>query len=191
MADANKERPNPYDPARFKVNTASTGAIAVKVLTRIPVGKPQKQRFVRVHPGDAFRLECAIFNLSGADRPYLVDPNVAHQLGTDLKHVSLRLAMDAQGNSFLWPVPLSTPEERENLWNSTHRDIAQRAETCWLRLVSDRASGCYYAMEAASISAVPDWPSYSLPELLELAFGGGHVIDRDDHPALKALRGEL
>jgi hypothetical protein len=35
----------------------------------------------------------------------------------------------------------------------------------------------------------PVWPKVALRELLRIAFGDGRLIDRDDHPIIRQLRG--
>ena len=42
-----------------------------KLITHIPVGKPNKQKFVRVHPDQAFWFECAILKLEDEQRALL------------------------------------------------------------------------------------------------------------------------
>jgi hypothetical protein len=188
----NPQKPSPFDPSRFRITGASSNAdISRKVITAIPVRKPGKQQFVRARNGDNWRIECGLLHLEGDERAYIVDPTVAHLVGQDLKRTQLRLAIDRQGNPFLWIVPLPSSDMAENPWHMSHRQIADMAETCWIRMTSNRAVGAYEAFEATGEIPEPTWPELTVSEILEIAFGKSHVIDDRDHPALRKLRGEL
>ena len=186
------KKPASFDPARFRMSTSSSNdPVAQKVHTVIRVDKPAKQQFVRARVGDLWRTVCATVRLAGDERPYIVDPSVAHLVAHDMKLVQLRLAIDRQGNLFLWPVPLPPAEGVENLWNQSQRQIADLAEMRWVRLMSNNAIGAYEAFEAGAEIPEPTWPELTFAEILEIAFGHGHVIDDHDHPAIRTLRGEL
>ena len=67
-----KDRPmndilNPFDPASLRLDQTFTDGTAVKkLLTTIPVRKPNRQDFVRVHPDADYRLSpAAIIELKG------------------------------------------------------------------------------------------------------------------------------
>lgn len=188
----NASKPNPFDPARFRISPGgASGDVVRKVITTIPVRKPGKQSFVRCHPSPDYRAECGLLTLEGDDRPYIVDPRVAHLVGSELKTVQLRLAIDRQGNLMLWPVPLPPVDGPENPWNLSHRQIVDLAEDKWVRMTSNRGIGAYDAVEATGDIPDPVWPELTLGEIFEIAFGTAHVIDDKDHPALCQLRGEF
>ena len=190
--DDTPKKPAPFDPARFRMVTSSSkDPVARKVVTMVPVNKPAKQQFVRTRPGLDWRAECAVVKLAGDERPYIVDPSVAHFVAHDMKLVQLRLGIDRQGNLFLWPVPLPAADGAENQWNLSQRQVADLAETRWIRMMSNSAIGAYEAFEAGAEIPEPTWPGLTFAEILEIAFGHGHVIDDRDHPALRTLRGEL
>ena len=49
--------PNPFDTASLRLDQSLAGTVGVKkLLTTVPVRKPNRQDFVRVHPDPAFRL---------------------------------------------------------------------------------------------------------------------------------------
>lgn len=193
MTQENQTSPNPFDPKRFRMSSDSPqGPAAQKVLTNLGVRKPTRQQFVRVNPNPELRLECGLLELDGQPRPYLVLPEFAHLLGTDMKERELRLASDRQHNPFLWPVPSLPQEGHDNAWNISHRLIADASEHTWVRMVANVSLGSYEAFEAQG-SGIPEpkWPSLNLEQLLELAFGVSHIIDREDHPAVLTLRGAV
>ena len=190
--DDNSKKPASFDPARFRMGgTTSAEPPARKVLTAVPTGKPGKQQFVRTRVGDEWRAECGLLKLEGDERPYIVDREAAQYVALDIKHVQLRLGIDRQGNLFLWPVPLPAADIAENTWNLSQRQIADLAERRWVRMTSNRTIGAYEGFEAGAEIPEPTWPELTFAEILEIAFGHGHVIDDRDHPALRTLRGEL
>jgi hypothetical protein len=186
------KKPASFDPARFRMGgTTSVEPPVRKVLTAVPTGKPGKQQFVRTRVGDEWRAECGLLKLEGDERPYIVDREAAQYVALDIKHVQLRLGIDRQGNLFLWSVPLPAKDIVENSWNLSQRQIADLAEKRWVRMTSNRTIGAYEAFEAGAEIPEPTWPDLTFAEILEIAFGHGHVIDDRDHPALRTLRGEL
>ena len=51
---------DPYDPASLRLDQSFCDGTAVKkLLTTVPVRKPNRQDFVRVHPQEAYRLSPA------------------------------------------------------------------------------------------------------------------------------------
>lgn len=91
--DDTPKKPAAFDPARFRMGTTSSkDPVARKVVTLVRVNKAAKQQFVRTRAGDGWRTECAVVHLAGEDRPYIVDPSVAHLVAHDMKHVQLRLS---------------------------------------------------------------------------------------------------
>ena len=178
------------DFSKFRLPTNSPDMpVAQKVLTHVPVGKPSKQKFVRVHLDKSYHFECALLKLEDDDRPYLISPDIAHTVGQDIKQVILKLAIDRQGNIFLWPVPPRQEDGNENMWNQSHREIAALAESFWVRLASNRAIGAYEPYKAQGEIPDPIWPDIPLDDILEIAFGSSHVIMDREHPALLKLWG--
>lgn len=46
----------------------------------MPVRKPGRQDFIRVHPDESYRLETAVLELKEDRETYLVDPDIWHEL---------------------------------------------------------------------------------------------------------------
>jgi hypothetical protein len=155
----------------------------------VNVQKPPKQAFVRVHPDPDLRIRVALLELKEEREVYLVRPKVAEQVPGEVKFVELRLAVTQQGTPFLWPVPLPPGDRADNTWNMTARTAAERAETSWVRLTTDMNAQCYQVHVALLSEAEPAWPSKTLQELLQLAFGNGRLIDSLEHPVIQRLLG--
>ena len=46
-------------------------------------------------------------------------------------------------------------------------------------------------IEPEKIMPEPDWPAMSFADMLQTAFNDDHIVDRDDHPALRRLKGGM
>lgn len=191
MADTPKKAPNPFDPESLRINSAlATSGGAEKLLLVVNVQKPSKQAFVRVNPDPALRIPMALLELKEEQETYAVAPAVAELVPGEVRFVELRLAVTQQGTPFLWPVPLPSTNRADNAWSMTARTAAERAETAWVRLTANMNAQCYDVHVAQLSAAEPAWPNKTLSDLLELAFGNGHLIDSLDHPVIKRLLGK-
>src|SRR5258706_7235238 len=100
MTDLNSDNtPNPFDPASLRLDQSFADKVGVKkLLTTVPVRKPNRQDFVRVHPDPAFRLTpTAIIELKEDREVYLVPPSIAQQLPGEFSAVTLNTAINRQG----------------------------------------------------------------------------------------------
>jgi len=184
-----KTAPNPFDPAALRIAEGfASNSGAEKLLLVLPVQKPNKQAFVRVHPSPELRVLLALLELQEERETYVVPPNVAKQIPGEVRLVEIRLSVTQQGAAFLWPVPLPPAERADNSWNVTARAAANRAESEWVRVTPNMGAQCY-DVHVAQSTADPVWPDKSLPELLAIAFGNGRLIDSLDHPVVSRLLG--
>ena len=191
MSKDNDKKPGKIDFSKFRVSINNTDLpIAEKVLVNVSVGKPGRQKYVRVNPDNDNKLDCATLKLEDEDRKYLVMPHIVQAIIQDVKFVILSLAIDRQGNVFLWEIPPTPLEGRENTWNQSQRQIAEMAENKWVRLQSNTSAGSYEPYVAQGEIPEPIWPTLSFDEILTIAFPPTHIIDSLDHPALRKLRGE-
>ena len=112
--------PDPFDLANLRLDQSFVELAGVKkLLTTVPVRKPNPQSFVRVHPDTAYRSPLAVIDLKeDYHEMYLVPPPIAHELPGEFVMVTLFTAIDRQGTLFLWPVRLPTSDGRINDWNS-------------------------------------------------------------------------
>lgn len=65
---------------------------AKKLLTTVPVRKPNPQDFVRVHPGEDYRMEFAFIELKDDRELYLLSPEIAAAVRAPNSVVSRRSA---------------------------------------------------------------------------------------------------
>jgi hypothetical protein len=111
-------------------------------------------------------------------------------LAGEVYPVCLFLAVNRQGDVFLWPVKLPGADGRSNSWNESALAAARLAEEKWVRVAANMGAGMYDTYEAAGELSEPTWPELSLAELLKLAFRD-RFIETVDHPVLRAIRGEV
>ena len=78
--------PNPFDPKYLALRSNPAEAIGVhRALVQVPVRKPNKQEFVRVHPDTNYRMPIAILKLETENEVYAVTPDVAAAIPGDTR----------------------------------------------------------------------------------------------------------
>jgi hypothetical protein len=159
-----------------------------EVLRHVPVRKPNRTEFVRVHPDADMQLATGVFVDREEREVFFVIPELRAELAGELKPVLLVTTISRQGVVFLWPVPLPDEGGRRNAWAETAREACELAKTTWVRLAPDMSLGAYRIYEAQGQLSGPVWPDKTLPDLLKLGFKD-RIIDSEDHPVVKRLRG--
>ncbi|HEX2473272.1 MAG TPA: hypothetical protein VHK01_00920 [Lacipirellulaceae bacterium] len=191
---AQKATTDPFDPAQLRLSQDfATSAGVRKVLLTVPVRKPDKSWFVRVHPAEAYRLQTAVLNLKEDQEIYLIERSLWTDLMTTeatFTFLALFTSITRQGTVFLWPIGLPGPEGKQNSWNLSGLDAAAKAMEKWGRVTANSQSAGYDFTEALADLPAPAWPDMSLSELLGIAFKG-KLIDSMQSPVLRKLRGEV
>ena len=173
----------------------SGGLGLVKPLLRVPVRKPGKEVFVRVHPGKDYQFPTYVIELKEDSETYLVAPPLWPELAGESTFGSrlLLTAMSRPGNIvFLWPIRMAAADGRLDEWSRSALEIATTCATgSWVRVVSNRALGAYEAHIAPASASwgEPQWPVEKMEDLMRRAFKD-RFIQSLDHPVLKRLRGE-
>lgn len=191
-APEEKAKADPFDPARFRVDSIADIEVE-KVLTTVPVRKPKRTEFFRVHPGPDFTHDMSLLERAeGMDREtYLVDPAVQHLVLTELRQVRLFTVINKHGETFLWPVKLpSDDHDRLRRMSDSALQAAEHAKTLWVKLVWDKHLGAWEMYRAKGDLGDPVWPEKTFRDLLEIAFRS-YLIDRSDHEVIRELAGEL
>jgi hypothetical protein len=180
----------PFDLSGLRLSQNFAEQVGVKkVLTSVPVRKPDRQWFVRVHPDQAWRMNVAILDLREDRETYLVDPKLLPSLSTEISPVILMTAVNRQDVFFLWPVRLPDASGRHNPWHRSALEAAERAVGRWARVVANMSLGAYDVFEATADYPDPNWPDEGFEGLLGVAFKE-RIIRSLDHPVLRRLRGE-
>jgi len=161
-----------------------------KVLATIPVQKPDRQVFFRVCPEESYRIQAATLDIRANRETYIVLPEVAEEIQDVIRIQTLYLGVTRQEDIFIFPVTLPGVDGKDNPWNESSREAAERAMTKWVRMSADMAAGCYKIYEALGELPEPVWPDHTFQQILNVAFKN-RVIDSLEHPVLQQLRGEL
>jgi hypothetical protein len=184
--------PDPFDPASLRLTQDLSATLGVKkALLSVPVRKPDRSWFVRVHPEESYRLPTAVIELKEDRETYLVAPALWPALAAEATFSprALFTAINRQGIVFLWPVRLPGPDGRVDEWSRTALEAAQHSVQHWTRVVANMSLGGYDVLQATGQLPEPEWPDLPYRELLRIAFKD-RFISAFDHPVLRRLRGE-
>lgn len=185
--------PDPFDPERLKLSQDFAGNLSVKkLLTTVPVRKPDKTWWVRVNPREDCRIQTAVVELKEDREIYLVDPALRAHLSTESVFGvrAIFTAINRQGVLFLWPIVLPSADGKTLEWHRSALEAATIAQDRWIRVRANLALGAYEVMEATGELPEPAWPDLSFGEVLRIAFKD-RFIQTLDHPVLRRLRGEV
>jgi hypothetical protein len=163
--------------------TGSDGGATVEQMVSLPVTKPNKTQFFRIHP--TLHADVSIVKIEGMSgtEVYAVVPGLVKALD-NVQLNTLFFGVQRDGSHFLWPVNATSPDG----WSRSARQIAVAAIQHWCRLAPNRATSSYMNRMALNCQDTPDWPEEkTFTDLLVLAFGDGHIIDSMDHPVVKEM----
>jgi hypothetical protein len=159
-----------------------------KVITRIPIRKPGRQEWVRVHTDENFHIQLALFEYEQEGDYYVLDHSLLGLLTEEVAFKKLYYSINRQGVVFLWPAKLPDATGRIDDWNKSRHKAANLAMGGWVRVASNRSLGAYEVYTPQAKLDDPVWPELSLNEILEIAFED-KIICEKDHPILKSFWG--
>jgi hypothetical protein len=187
-----EDGPDPFDPEALRLAPDRAGGLGVKkALLTVPVRRPAREWFIRVHPDPDYRLQTAVIELKEDAETYLVERSLWPELGgeTTLTSKMLLTTINRQGTVFLWPVRLPGPDGRLDDWSKSALAAAELAVSRWVRVQPDRSlQAC--SVLYAEMSDEPVWPDVPFKALLRVAFKDRY-IDSLQHLVLRQLRGEV
>jgi hypothetical protein len=188
--DNTSTTPDPFNPASLRLDQSFAETAGVKkLLTTVPVRKPNRQDFVRVHPDPSYRESpVGIIELKEDRETYLVVKSMAEELQGEFAAATLFTAITRQGVPFIWPVKLPGPDGKHNEWHRSAAQAAKRAMTRWIRMTSNMHLGAYEIFEATANWPEPEWPDLPFQEILRIGFHG-RIVDTTDHPLVRRLKG--
>ena len=160
-----------------------------KLLTTVPVRKPNRQDFVRVHHDSSYVLDTMLLNLKEERETYLVAPSFREEIPQELTHTRLALATNRQKVLFLWQLRLPGSSGKTDAWSMSALEAYEEAKKNWVRVSANMSLGAYEIYEALGNLSDPEWPDESMDEIVRIAFRNS-FIDSYDHPVLRRLRGE-
>ena len=190
-AAGEKDHSSVFDLDRLRLphNFAETVGVK-KALITVPVRKPGRQDFIRVHPDPNYRFETTLLELNGDHETYLVAPELRSELQGEAIPKALFTTINRQGVLTLWPIRLPGEDGRLDDWNASALEATEMAQKRWIRVASNRSLGAYEVYEARGNLPEPDWPAMEFLKILEIAFKDRY-IDGLDHPVIRQLRGEF
>ena len=142
------------DAIRLSQNFGESSGIK-KLLTTVPVRKPNRTQFFRTHPDH--RLDVMLLKYGETDDPYIVMPQLRAEVEHLAKPYRLVLTVDRGGTVFIWP--LAIPDEERPLdWHSSAMEADAVASESWVRIQSNQALGAYEIFEAQGQLSEPTWP---------------------------------
>ncbi len=168
----------------------NTMAGVKKMITTVPVRKPSRQDFIRVHPAEEWQLQTALLELKEDREHYLVQPQMWSEIPGEITPKLLVTAVSRQGVCFIWPIRLPGEDGRLDNWNQSALEATEFAKKMWIRVAANMSLGAYEVFEATGTLPEPVWPEITFQELINIAFKG-RVIDSPDHPVLKRLSGQM
>jgi hypothetical protein len=178
---------DPFDVSNLRLDQSFIESAGVKkLLTTVPVRKPHKQEFIRVHPDPLFREAFAVIELKDDREFYVLTPAIARALPGEFEMARLFTTINSQGVLFLWPAKLPGSDGRTIRWHTSATEAAEFAMSNWTRVKANMALGAYeWAVTTASIPE-PKWPELSFADLLRIAFKDKYV-NTLDHAVLKRI----
>ena len=182
---------DPFDLEKLRLDQKFVESAGVKkLLTKVPVQKPNPQTFVRVHSGEKYRMALAVILLKEDSETFLLTPSIARDLPGEFVMVMMHTVITRQGTVFLWPIRLPDADGKINEWHQSAANAAEYATKQWVRIKSNKAIRGYDLIIPDGKKPIPQptWPDLSFQELLRIAFRD-RLIDRLDHPVVKLLRG--
>lgn len=185
-----REPVDPFNPETLRVG-AQADIDVEKVLTAVPVKKPKRTEFFRVHPEYATDMLILEHDTGMSRDTYLVHPSVQHVLSEELRKVRLFLCINKNGTPFLWPAKLPRADnELGRRAAETGLQTAEEAKKVWVKMVWDRDLSGYQMYRAKGDLGEPQWPDKTFRDLIEIAFRE-RLIDREDHSVIRDLEGDL
>jgi hypothetical protein len=186
------QAPDPFDLSNLRLAQNFNETAGVKKLLRtVPIRKPNKQDFIRVHPDAAYRENFAMVELKEDREEYLVssaNPGLIAELSAEIVNKTVYTAVNRQGVVFLWPVRLPDADGKQMEWHRSAREAAEEATKRWVRVSANMSLGAYELIVAEAITAEPQFPEVSYQELIRIAFRD-RLITNLDHPVVRRLRG--
>jgi hypothetical protein len=160
------------------------------VLVNVEVDKPRNNCYFRCHRELLLDDTTIARDTSGTSKTsYFVCPHMrSHpKVAPQLRRVTLVLACTWPGNNYLiWPVPI-IGERPFPAWKSA-RAAYELALDRWVLMAWSEEKNDYQIEIAEGIDHEPVWPEKTFEDLLKLGFDG-KIIDNEDHPYVRRLRG--
>lgn len=159
------------------------------VLVNVTVDKPPSDTYFRAHPDWALD-DATVIKTDGGDFLFVLPAMRGHaKLSPRLRRVTLAAIITWPADEMMiWPVPILGDRDFP-VWKSARRAYELSKEV-WTQMVWADEKRDYTVETAEEINHDPKWPQKTFEELLKVGFDG-KIIDNEDHPYVRRLRGIL
>jgi len=192
MAKSNTNTTEDFDLDALRLKQDFNETLGVqKMLTHVPVRKPNKTNFIRVRSDEDYRLDVGIVELKETQETFLVMPAMMQVPGVYELVQPARIVtyINRQGVVALWPLKLER-DGKLNPWHESALEAARLAEEQWISLRADMSLGSYQIFVATAELPEPEWPEQTFSELIRLGFKG-MIVDKPDHALIQQLTGAV
>ncbi len=180
-----------FDLSRLRLPQDFGDMVGAKtLLTTVLVRKPNRQEFIRVHPGEDWRLQTGVLEVKEDREIYLVDPSLWPFLPGEITPKMLVTAVNRQNIVFLWPLRLPGSDGRVDPWSQSALEASMLATEGWICVKANMSLGAYEVYRAGGALPDPEWSEESFKKLVQIAFKDRFIRD-EAHPVIRRLRGEM
>jgi hypothetical protein len=165
-----------------------------KLISRIPVERPNPHEFVRVHPDLSY--QAPVFEDKLDKEIYvLMDAQLQEQLFSELVFKIFYVCVNQQGVLKLWPIRLPDADGKLDSYNRTAMEAVNIAKKKWIRIKANKDLGGYDVFVAENQTVPPKWPDIikepkAMHRILEIAFRDNRIFDLN-HPVIRRnIKGE-
>jgi hypothetical protein len=161
-----------------------------KLLTKIPVKRPEFPKFVRVNPDPAYRLDTVLVEVKYAREAWFFPtPHMRARMSDHIKAVRLFTAITRQGTLYLWPAKLPDPNNPMTVpWAESGLDAAEMCMTRWYQIKGNTEISGFELTPGSELLPEPVWPTRTFNELMKIAFRELMIRD-ENHPIYRELNG--
>src|SRR5262249_42478055 len=131
-----------YDRFRKSQDFLKTAGVK-KILTSVPVGKPDKQEFIWVRSGEEWSLTTDLLHIRDDREFFLIAPDLLGDVGQYLVTTTLFTYINRAGVVKIWPVRLPRSDGRRDEWARTALAAALVAMSRWTRVMANQALSAY------------------------------------------------
>lgn len=160
-----------------------------KLRTLVTYGKLPPEKYIRVRPKAEADYPCLLLQAKKPSDQYLVAESLHSVLQEHVRNAFIRMAVDRDGEPYLVSEIAADSGAKLHRWNASWNMALKIAESRWVRVKANLATGTYEVFAATDDLATPRWPEESIEELVEMAFNG-RVISDADHPVVNRVLGK-
>jgi len=161
--------------------------VTEKIITSIPVEKPDKQLFARVHSEMVAEVDIVYF-AAEKGRAYLIHKTAIQYVIGFVSKVKLYPYITLKDNLGLLPITQPKPGKKMQEWHLSREKMVVIGRKDWIQMKPKSEGAGYDAIKAKKKHDNPEWPDLTLTEILEIAFMD-YIIRDKNHPVVKALQG--